>query len=103
MLRSGIGQGVPLKSDDALVCRVSRSKVAIVGDSNRLAGRRGVVVQRGGSALLDWLLVLPLVDGKLDVSLVDDLLLEIAFAAMVLQLLEFGLSWASLRICDLVG
>ena len=52
---------------------------------------------------MDWLLVLPLVDGKLDVSLVDDLLLEIAFAAMVLQLLEFGLSWASLRICDLVG
>jgi len=102
-LRSGIGQGVPLESDDALVCRISRSKVAIVGGSNRLAGRRGVVVQRGGSALLDWLLVLPLVDGKLDVSLVDDLLLEIAFAAMVLQLLEFGLSWASLRICDLVG
>ena len=53
--------------------------------------------------MLDRLRVLPLVDGELDVSLVDDLLLEIAFATMVLQLLEFGLSWASLRICGLVG
>ena len=91
LLRHGVAEGIPLHSAVSLIrCEVGR---AVFGTHQTLVGNSCAVVDRGLSVVAGLLqLVLALINGKLDVALLEHLLLEVVFSLLAMALDALGCS-----------
>lgn len=91
LLRHGVAEGISRQRAVSLVrCEVG---CAVLGTHQALVGRSCAVVGRGLSVVAGLLqLVLALIDGKLDVALLEHLLLEVFFSVLAVALDALGCS-----------